>query len=149
FSSGVISCKKNVVSEDPLYPASPKGLISFEDAPPVPSVVAEGSIVTVKVNGLEGKEDQFRFYINQTPAEVVSVTADEVQIKIPITASTGSCAIEINGQFYFGPIIDIRGKLNIDPTFNATTSVSEGAILGITPRPLGGYLIYGPFRNYE
>ncbi|MCH5597294.1 DUF5008 domain-containing protein [Niabella ginsengisoli] len=110
LSAGALSCTKNVVSEDPLYTTSPEGLIDFEDVPPTPSIAAEGSVVTLKVNGLEGKEGDFRFYINQTPADVVSVSADEVSIRIPITASTGSCAIEINGQFYFGPIIDIRGS---------------------------------------
>ncbi len=149
FSATIVSCKKSLISEAPLYEPSPKGLVTFEDVPPVPSVAAESTIVTIKVSGLGGMEGKFRFYINQTPAEVVAVTDDEVRIKIPITASTGTCAVEIDGQFYFGPIIDIRGKLNIDPTFNPTTSVSSGAILGIEPRPLGGYMIYGPFRSYQ
>ncbi|WP_346238902.1 DUF5008 domain-containing protein [Niabella insulamsoli] len=148
-SGGILSCKKNGVSEDPLYAVSPEGLISFEDVPPSPSVAAEGSVVTIKVNGLKDHEGSFRFYINQTPADIVAVSNEEVRIRIPITASTGSCAIEIDGQFYFGPVIDIRGKLNIDPTFNATTSVSDNSIYGIETRPLGGYLIYGAFRNYE
>lgn len=143
------ACTKSTVSEEALYPESPKGVIDFEDVPPVPSIAAEGSIVTVKVNGLGDKQGRFRFYINQTPADVVSVNDTEVRIRIPITASTGTCAIEIDGQFYFGPIIDIRGKLNIDATFNTTTNVALGEIMGIDPRPLGGYLIYGSFRNYQ
>lgn len=149
LSTTIVSCTKNGVSEEPLYPASPKGLIDFEDVPPTPAIAAEGSIVTIKVNGLGNKMGQFRFYINQTPADVVSATDTEVRIRIPITASTGTCAVEINGQFYFGPIIDIRGKLNIDATFNTTTNIATGEILGIDPRPLGGYLIYGAFRNYQ
>ncbi len=144
-----VSCKKSMVSEEPLYPASPKGIVSFEDAPPTPAIAAEGSIVTIKVNGLEGKQDRFRFYINQTPADIVSVSGNEIRIRIPITASTGSSAVELDGQFYFGPIIDIRGKLNIDPAFNTTTNVAAGEIRGITPRAAGGYLIYGGFRNYQ
>ncbi|MCH5688247.1 DUF5008 domain-containing protein [Niabella sp. W65] len=86
-------------------------MIDFEDVPPTPAIAAEGSIVTIKVNGLGNKMGQFRFYINQTPADVVSATDTEVRIRIPITASTGTCAVEINGQFYFGPIIDIRVSL--------------------------------------
>ena len=138
-----------MVSDEPLYPVSTKGLVSFEDAPPTPAIAAEGSIVTVKVNGLEGKQGQFRFYINQTPADIVSVSGNELRIRIPITASTGSCAVELDGQFYFGPVIDIRGKLNIDPAFNTTTNVAVGEIRGITPRAAGGYMIFGSFRNYQ
>lgn len=149
LASITFACTKSQVSEDPLYPEAPKGLIAFEDVPPTPAIAAEGSIVTVKVNGLQGKDGQFRFYINQTPADIVSFNGEEVKIRIPITASTGTCAIEINGQFYFGPIIDIRGKLNIDAAFNATTAIANGEIMGIDTRPLGGYLIYGAFRNYQ
>lgn len=141
------SCTKHVVSEDALYPESPEGLVTFEDAAPTPALAAEGAIVTVKVNGLEGK--QFKFFINQTEAEVVSFNNQEVRIKIPITASTGTASVVLDGQYYFGPVVSIRGRLNIDPSFNASSYVADNEIAGILSRPAGGFLIYGAFKNYQ
>ncbi|MBZ4189076.1 DUF5008 domain-containing protein [Niabella beijingensis] len=154
FSGAFSSCNKNKVSEEALYPKAPATLVKFEDASPTPALVAESAIVTVKVNGLEGKKGQFRFYINQVEAEVMNVTAEEVSVKIPITASTGSCAVEIGGEFYFGPVISIRGKLNIDPSFNTGSSIATGGpmrgeISGILRRANGGLFIYGSFADYQ
>ncbi|WP_018626954.1 DUF5008 domain-containing protein [Niabella aurantiaca] len=154
FSGAFSSCNKYKVSEEALYPKAPATRVKFDDAPPTPALVAESAIVTVKLTGLGGKKGQFRFYINQVEAEVMNVTDEEVSVKIPITASTGSCAVEIDGEFYFGPVINIRGKLNIDPSFNTGSSISTGGtnrgeISGILRRSGGNFLIYGSFADYQ
>lgn len=148
--SGVFfnACKKTPVEPVEVYPNPPAALVKFLDGGPSPAIGSEGSIVTYKVNGLKGKEGQFKFFINQIEAEVVSVGENEVKVKVPSYASTGGCAILINNEYYFGPTFRVRGKVSIDPLFNADLYRSNGPILGIFKNSDDRYLAYGSFTDY-
>jgi hypothetical protein len=148
-SAVFLSCEKHkLVPVDP-YPAPPKALVKFLDGAPSPSIGSEGTLVTFNVNGLKGKEGQFKFYMNQTEAEVVSVGENTLQAKVPATASTGGVAVLINGEYYFGPTFTVKGKVSIDPMFKADGYRSNGEIRGIFRKADGRYVIYGSFTNYK
>ncbi len=144
----LFSCDKVKIEPVETYPDPPKALVKFLQEAPVPSIGVGGSIVTFKVQGLENKKpNEFTFYINQEPAEVIEVGTNTVKVKVPFTATTGGCAILINGEYYFGPTFTIRGSVSIDPSFDISGSSTNGAINGIIP--IGSeYLVYGNFTNY-
>jgi uncharacterized delta-60 repeat protein len=143
------SCKKAPLEPVEVYPNPPDALVKFLDGTPSPAIGSEGSVVTYKVNGLKGKEGQFKFFINQTEAEVVSVGENEVKVKVPLNSSTGGCAILINNEYYFGPTFTVRGKVSIDPLFKTDLYRSNGPILGIIENDNSNYMVYGAFTDYQ
>lgn len=143
------SCVKSKFEPVEHYPDPPPTLIKFLDGAPNPAIGAEGSVVTFRVNGLKGKEGQFKFFINQTEADVVEVGENEVKVKVPANASTGGAAVLINGEYYFGPTFTVRGKVSIDPLFKADAFRSNGPIDGIIAVASPNYLIYGSFTDYN
>lgn len=143
------SCKKAPLEPVEVYPNPPDALVKFLDGAPSPAIGSEGSVVTYKVNGLKGKEGQFKFFINQTEAEVVSVDENEVKVKVPLNCSTGGCAILINNEYYFGPTFTVRGKVSIDPLFKPDLYRSNGPILGIIKNDDNNFVAYGSFTDYQ
>ncbi|MBB1285717.1 DUF5008 domain-containing protein [Flavisolibacter sp. BT320] len=145
----LFSCVKSKFVPVEHYPDPPPTLVKFLDGAPNPAIGAEGSVVTYPVTGLKGKEGQFKFFINQTEAEVVEVQEAAVKVKVPANASTGGAAVLINGEYYFGPTFTVRGKVTMDPLFNADAFRSNGTIEGILPVSGNSYLLYGSFSNYN
>lgn len=145
----VISCVKSKFEPVEHYPDPPPTLVKFLDRAPNPAIGAEGSVVTYQVSGLKGKEGQFKFFINQTEAEVVEIAENTVKVKVPANASTGGAAVLINGEYYFGPTFTVRGKVTIDPLFNADAFRSTGPVDGIIKAAGTNYLLYGSFNNYN
>ncbi|MGN6402109.1 MAG: DUF5008 domain-containing protein [Flavisolibacter sp.] len=143
------SCVKSKFEPVEHYPDPPPTLVKFLDGAPNPAIGTEGSVVTFKVNGLKGKEGQFRFFINQTEAEVVEVEENTVKVKVPANASSGGAAVLINGEYYFGPTFTVRGKVSIDPLFKTDAYRSNGVISGIIKASGSDYLIYGGFNDYN
>ncbi|MEO9021738.1 MAG: DUF5008 domain-containing protein [Ginsengibacter sp.] len=143
------SCSKLKLEPVETYPPGPKPLVKFLDGAPVPAQGVEGSIVTFKVSGLGGKDtSQFKFFINQTLAQVVEVDSASVKVKIPANASTGGSSVLINGEVYFGPNFMVKGKISIDPNFNPDVNRTNGTIYGVFQNSSNNYLIYGSFTNY-
>ncbi|MCU7549411.1 DUF5008 domain-containing protein [Chitinophagaceae bacterium LB-8] len=147
----IFSCVKKDLEPTETYPAALTQLVKFLDGAPYPATGGEGSVVTFNVNGLKGKEGQFKFLINQTEAEVVSVAENTVAVKVPVGASSGASAVLINGEYYFGPTFTVKGKVSIDPDFKTDVYVSNGSISGIISKPddASSYIIYGSFSNYN
>lgn len=144
------ACEKTKLEPVETYPDPPVPLVKFLDGSPSPAIGNEGSIVTFNVTGLKGKEGQFSFYINQTQAEVVEVSENTIKVKVPANASSGGSSVLINGEYYFGPNFNVRGKISIDPLFNPDAFRANGAIQGIIKRTDGtSYLIYGNFSDYK
>lgn len=144
-----LSCYKMKIEPVEVYPEPPAALVKFLDGNPSPSIGAVGSEVVFKVEGLDGKEGQFEFFINQTIAEVLAITENTVTVKIPENASTGGTAILINEEYYFGPTFKVRGKIAIDPTFKTDVYRSNGAIFEMTDWNDSYYLICGRFTDYQ
>ncbi|MES2777593.1 MAG: DUF5008 domain-containing protein [Bacteroidota bacterium] len=144
------ACNKTKVDPIDPYPEAPKPLVKFLDGAPTPATGIEGSVVAFNLNGLKGKEGTFKFFINQTEAEVVSVEENTVRVKVPLNASTGGSSVLINGEYYFGPTFTVKGKISVDPLFNADSYRSTGPINGIFRRADGTtYMVYGSFNNYQ
>jgi len=145
------SCVKQKVEPTEVYPDPPAVLVKFLEGDPSPAIGSEGSVVKFKVNGLKGKEGQFKFFVHLTEAEIISVEENAVTVKVPLGASTGAANVLINGQYYFGPTFVVRGKLSIDASFNTSAYASNGEINGIFLRNDNKetYLIYGRFTNYQ
>lgn len=144
------SCTKQKVEPTEVYPDPPAVLVKFLDGGPYPSIGSEGSVVKFNVNGLKGKEGQFRFFVHLTEAEIISVEENAITVKVPVGASTGAANVLIDGQYYFGPTFVIKGKLSIDASFNNDAFVSNGAINGIFLRnDNNSYFLYGRFSNYQ
>ena len=146
----ISACNKTKIDPVDPYPEPPRPLVKFLDGAPTPATGTEGSIVTFNVNGLKGNEGKFKFFINQTEAEIVSVEENAVKVKVPLNASTGGSSVLINGEYYFGPTFTVRGKISIDPLFNTDSYRSSGPVNGIFKRADGtSYLVYGSFNNYQ
>lgn len=144
------SCTKKGVEPVSVYPDPPPVLVKFLEGGPYPATGSEGSVVKFNVNGLKGKEGQFKFYVHLTEAEIVSVEENAITVKVPLGASTGAANVLINGQYYFGPTFVIKGKVSIDASFNPDAYVSNGEIRGIFLRSDNtSYFIYGRFSNYQ
>jgi hypothetical protein len=144
------SCTKQKVEPVEVYPNPPAALVKFLEGDPSPALGSEGSVVKFKINGLKGKEGQFKFFVHLTEAEVVLVEENAVTVKVPIGASTGAANVLINGQYYFGPTFIVRGKLSIDPSFNIDAFGTNGPINGIFLRSdNNSYFVYGSFSNYQ
>ncbi len=144
------SCTKQTVEPTEVYPDPPAVLVKFLDGGPYPAIGSEGSIVKFNVNGLKGKEGQFKFFVHLTEAEIITVEENAITVKVPLGASTGAANVLINGQYYFGPSFVIKGKLSIDASFNTDAYVSDGAINGIFLRADNtSYFLYGRFSNYQ
>ena len=145
----LLSCHKTKIEPVDVYPDPPEALVKFLDGNPSPAIGAEGSEVVFKVKGLKDKTGQFEFFINQTKAEVISVTENSVTVKIPQNASTGGSSILINNEYYFGPTFNVRGKIMIDPTFNPDIYRSNGPIFEMRDWDGSNYVISGSFTNYQ
>lgn len=145
----IFSCKKMDIKPTTVYPPAPEALVKFLDGKPSPSIGTVGSVVEYKVTGLEGKLGKFEFFVNQTKAEVLEVTANTVKVKIPENASTGGSAILIDGEYYFGPTFRVRGKLSIDPNFKPAEYRSNNAIVNMIEWNSTTWLICGSFTDYQ
>jgi len=146
----LFSCQKTKVEPAEVYPDPPTALVKFLDTAPAPAIGSEGTIVTISVEGLKGKEGQFKFYINQTEAEVIAVAESTIKVKVPFNASTGAVSVLINGENYFGPTFTVKGKVSIDPSFNTESFRTNGPIVGIFKRSdNSSYLIFGGFSDYQ
>lgn len=145
------ACDKFPVEPVEVYPPAPVPLAKFLDGDPVPSIGNEGSIVTFQVQGLKDKMGQFKFYFNGTEATVLEVGETTVKARVPQNASSGAVSLNVNSQIFFGPIFNVKGKVNIDPLFltGSYRTGTSGAIRGMIGRTDGNVLAYGSFNDYK
>ncbi len=144
----MISCKKSVVEGSEIYPLAPPPVIEFLPNRPVPSTASGGEVVKISVEGLKGKD--FTAYVSSVKAEVVETTDSYVTLKVPQDAITGSVSVLVNNQQYFGPTLQIRGEVAVDPNFDVFNyRATLGSINGILARDASTYLIYGGFQDYQ
>lgn len=141
------SCKKAVEGTE-IYPKADPPLVEFLPDRPLPNIASAGDVVKIAIEGLKGKE--FKAYMSSVPAEVVEVTDKSISIKMPADAITGTVSVLINGQMYFGPVMQIRGSVAIDPNFDVNSyRATQGSINGIIQRDASTYLLYGGFQSYQ
>ncbi|MGY3053010.1 hypothetical protein ACVWYG_001207 [Pedobacter sp. UYEF25] len=150
------ACQKNEVNFKNPYDGGKAPLgVEFISKAPIPSIASPGDVVELKVNGLKKYQGKFKFYVNELEAEVVALTNEMISFRVPKNASTGGLWITLNdgtpsldNQTYFGPGLQIGGKVNVDKTF-AVVNGSNAPIFDSFRLPSGNFLLGGAFNDYE
>ncbi len=145
-----MACTKEV-DKSTVYPASSFEEIKFLSGLPSPSRGGEGSVVSVKVKGLKGREGNFKFYVGDLEAEVITVADSLVTFKVPADAITSTLYIKYQDKFFFGPDFIVRGKLAIDPAFVGYTGALSNSVAGTISDILedgNEFILTGAFDNY-
>lgn len=147
---GFQGCKKaDDVIPDPYADAkSPLGVAISQTDVPVPAVGNVGTSVVIKASGFDKYKDQLTFMFNGEKAEVVSVTATEITVKVPESGSTGVTSIAIGDQLFIGPTFTVKGLIQIDPTFKATAG-TNGYVSQVYEMPDGRNIVVGNFTNFD
>ncbi|WP_029275031.1 DUF5008 domain-containing protein [Pedobacter borealis] len=152
----LVSCQKEKgLTEDP-YAGGKKPLdLTFVSKTIDPDVVNAGDVLSVKVKGLNKYINDFKVYVNEIEAEVVTASTNDstLTFKVPLTASTGSMWITSQGQSFFGPIVKVGGKVSVDAGFKvingATNTTGLSTIYDIEALPSGNLFVAGAFNDFE
>lgn len=156
----LVSCQKEKgLGEDP-YAGGKKPLdLTFVSKTIEPDVVNAGDVLTVRVKGLSKYINDFKVYVNEIEAEVVTSSTNDstLTFKVPLTASTGSMWITSQGQSFFGPIVKVGGKVSVDASWkvingatnNNNNGFSPSTIYDIEALPGGNYFLGGAFNDFE
>jgi len=143
-------CKKaDEVLPDPYADAKPPlGVTISQTDIPVPAIGLVGTTVTIKATGFDKYKDQLSFMFNGEKAEVVSVTATEIKVKVPESGSTGVTSIAIGDQLFIGPTFTVTGLIQIDPTFKAIAG-TNGYVSQVYEMLDGRAIVVGNFNNFD
>lgn len=143
-------CKKaDDVIPDPYADAkSPLGVAISQTDVPVPAVGVVGTSVVIKASGFDKYKDQLTFMFNGEKAEVVSVTATEITVKVPESGSSGVTSIAIGDQLFIGPTFTVKGLIQIDPTFKAVAG-TNGYVSQVYEMVDGRAIVVGNFTNFD
>lgn len=155
-ATALVSCQKQKgLAEDP-YAGGKKPLdLTFVSKTIDPDVVNPGDVLSVKVKGLAKYISDFKVYVNEIEAEVVTASTNDstLTFKVPLTASTGSMWITSQGQSFFGPIVKVGGKLSVDAGWKvvngATNTTGLSTVYDIEALPDGKYFVGGAFNDFE
>jgi hypothetical protein len=145
------SCKKNAQEFSDPYSGGKEALGISTNAQqiPVPAEGTAGTLVNISATGLLKHKDKLAFLFNGQPGIIKNVTATGIQVEVPGNASSGVTSFVVDGQLVFGPVFTVIGKVNIDPTFVATSG-TDGAVFKAFPVPLTTNLILlGAFTSYD
>lgn len=143
------ACRKS----DKTYPdpyangREPLGVTLSTD-PPSPQEAASGAVITFKAKGLLPHKDSILFRFNGESAEIVSIDTAGIQVKVPITASTGVTNVTIGDQVFFGPLFKVKGNLDIDNTWKGVVGTNDW-VSDVFQFADGRLLIMGAFLDYE
>ena len=145
----VVSCKKDNTLSTGIYSEAPGIPVVFNGKYPNPRDAKTGDIVTYEVKGLKSV-GQFQFFINQIETEVLNFTDSIITVKVPEGVSSGpATVVTTSGQVFFGPRLNIEGKLAVDPDFEAGIG-TNGPIYDLFTNPLTGeHIMVGRFTDYR
>ncbi|MBB2144497.1 DUF5008 domain-containing protein [Pedobacter sp. LMG 31464] len=154
----IYSCKKKeVIGEDPYAGGKQPLGIKFDNTLPDPALATQGSEVTVFVRGVKKYENDYKFYVNEIEATVLNLTDSTIRIVVPTNASTGGLSVVTKEQTFFGPVLNIDGKVSIDNTFqtNGATyrdnnaNIYVSSINDISTLANGNSFVVGSFNNFD
>ncbi|WP_316819701.1 DUF5008 domain-containing protein [Pedobacter gandavensis] len=144
-----VSCKKKEGFVVDPYGGGKLALgVKFIGDEASPSSGSTGEEVTFKINGLAKYQGKFDFFINETKAEIVTVSDSTVTVKVPENASSGGTTVLLEGQSFFGPKFSVDGKVAVDASFKAVNG-TNGPIYDLYKTPSGDYMMVGSFNNFE
>lgn len=141
--------KKTELGSGPYFDA-PQTAVQFYGKKPNPQDGRAGDKVTFEVVGLDKLKD-FKFFINQIPAEVVAVTDSLATVVIPEGTSSGPASVlTVDGQYFYGPILKIDGRVSIDRTFKIGNG-ANGPIFTAYYNGAGNgmFLLGGAFSDFN
>lgn len=110
------------------------------------SPLVEGNAVTFSATGLLPYKDQLHLLINNMETQVTEITNNSITVTLPNNVSSGSAVIIIKDQIFFGPMVPVGGKTELDAAFEPVGA--NGSINQIFPMPNGNLLLVGGFTNY-
>lgn len=154
----IYSCKKkDVIGEDPYAGGKQPLGIKFDNTLPDPSLATQGSEVTVFVRGVKKYENDYKLYVNEIQATVLNLTDSTIRIVVPANASTGGLSIVTKEQTFFGPVLNIDGKVSIDNSFQTNgasyrdnnSNIVTSTIFDIATLPNGNSFVVGGFNNFD
>jgi len=154
----IYSCKKkDVIGEDPYAGGKQPLGIKFDNTLPDPSVATQGSEVTVFVRGVKKYENDYKLYVNEIEATVLNLTDSTIRIVVPANASTGGLSIVTKEQTFFGPVLNIDGKVSIDNTFQTNgatfrdnnSNIGTATVYDISTLANGNSFVVGAFNNFD
>lgn len=144
------SCSKSSELTSGPYFNAPKSAVNFFGKKPMPEEGEPGDKVTYQISGLDSIKG-YTFYINQVKAEVVTVSDSLITVIIPAGTSSGAASVLTNdGQYYYGPILKIDGRVSIDQTFKVGTG-TNGPIYSVYYNGAGNgvYVLGGLFTDFN
>ncbi len=145
----VMACKKSVVYENPYDGGKePLGISLSLATPPEPQEAAGGGTVTFAATGLLPYKDLIVFSVNGQRAEILSITAAGITVKVPEEASTGIATLSVNDQVFFGPKFKVSGKISIDPEFRVSGGANRD-IFAYHPLTDDRFIFVGAFTDYD
>ncbi|TXH22618.1 MAG: DUF5008 domain-containing protein [Chitinophagaceae bacterium] len=142
------SCNKDIILAEPVYPPAQTLDFRFTTDKPVPATVNEGGTVTYKAVGLKAKEGKFKFFISGIEAEIISLTDNDIMVRVPQGAITSNPSILFEDKIIYGPLLKVNGDIVIDPNFSVSGSRANGPTFGMVTSPTG-YYVYGSFSNFN
>lgn len=149
-SLGLSGCKKDKAyfSEPYADGKPPLGLVLDRSQIPVPATGQPGSLIKIKVAGLNEYKDKAQFMFNGQVAEIVEYNTDDIVVKVPAFASTGITSIVVDDVVVFGPEFTVSGIVKIDPTWQATSGTN--GLVNSLFRTLDEKIIFvGNFTDYN
>ena len=135
---GFASCESldDSIGSDPYGGGKePLGIKLLSEAP-VPSSGVPGDTILFHAKGLSawcdpqaGRYD-FRMFMGDEEAEIVSATDSTLQVKVPQEVSTGLTYLVLENQVFYGPMFTIDGNISIDRNYGLFKNQSQfsGAI---------------------
>lgn len=167
FTLFLNACKDQEISFENPYSGGKEALgINFSNViPPEPTLGEAGTVVTFAAKGLlQFKKEDITFAFNGEPAEIVSITENNIVVKIPESASSGAASISIGDQVFFGPQFTVLGKVIFNPFYkapfgtnisrssssgNVNTDSNAGVVESGLVLPDGRNILVGYFTNYN
>lgn len=150
------SCSKSKeLSEDPYAGGKQVLDIQFESKSNELNAVKAGHQLELKVRGLMKYHDNFRFFVNEIETSVVSYTDSTLRFIVPEQASTGSVWIVAQDQTFFGPVIQVGGKVSVDETFKIVNGAGRLENQGLASvydaeiLPNAKFWLTGAFNTFE
>ncbi|SHM93835.1 DUF5008 domain-containing protein [Chitinophaga sp. CF418] len=144
----VTACKKDKAYDDPYAGGKEPLGVTLSTEIPNPSEAAPGTVITFKGKGLMKYRDSLLFNFNGEAAEIVKVDSTGIQVKVPVTASTGVTSVTIGDQIFFGPLFKVRGNLDIDNNYKVVVGANSW-VSDVYRFADGRILLVGDFLDYE
>ncbi|SDZ96600.1 protein of unknown function [Arachidicoccus rhizosphaerae] len=145
-----LSCNKETNLGSGPYFDAPVTAVQFFGKKPNPVDGKAGDKIAFQVTGLDKLTD-YKFYINQVEAEIVSVTDSLVTVIIPNGTSSGPASVlTSDGQYFYGPVLKIDGKVSADNTFKVGSG-TNGAIYDVYYNGAGNglFVLAGGFTDFN